>query len=108
MFIPDSTTQVAFKDSIKISLTLLFDSWFTDRKRADTGLEFQVDEDSAQHVSSPNYLTLTHESLARKAVPNKANNIANFNNDDVGIYSVEIDGQRYHKNSVNVNYAEND
>ena len=40
MFIPDSTTQVAFKDSIKIGLTLLIDSWFTDRKRADTGLEF--------------------------------------------------------------------
>ena len=39
---------------------------------------------------------------------NKASNVSNFDHVDVRKYRVEIDGIRYPKDSVNVNYATND
>ena len=37
-----------FSDSIRSSFTNSFDSWYTDRKIVNDGLEFQIDIDSAQ------------------------------------------------------------
>ena len=97
-----------FNESLKNSFTLSFDSWYTDRKVVNDGLEFQIDIGSAQNVNSPKYLIAAHQIANRVGVPNKANNIAFFDNLDVRKYFVEIDGQRYSKDGVNVNYGDND
>ena len=39
-----------FNDSIKNSFTLSFDSWTTDRKIVNTGLEYQVDIGSSVQI----------------------------------------------------------
>ena len=52
-FIPDAQTQLMFNDSIKNSFTLSFDSWTTDRKIVNTGLEYQVDIGSSANINSP-------------------------------------------------------
>ena len=107
-FIPDAQTQVLLNDSIRNSFTLSFDSWFTDRKPVDTGLEFQVNIGSAQNVNSPKYLILAHQSLVRIESPNKVNKIAFFVKVDFRNLFVEMDGIRYLEGSVNINYAETD
>ena len=42
-----------FNNSIENSFTLLFDSWFTDRKIIESEVENQVDIGSAQNIDSP-------------------------------------------------------
>ena len=63
---------------------------------------------SAQNVKIPKYLIAAHQTLARLNVPIKAKNIAVFNILDTRNYLVELDGQRYQKDSIITNYAEND
>ena len=104
--IPDAQTQVLFNDSIRNSFTLSFDSWFTDRKPVDTGLEFQVNIGSAQNVNRPKYLIVAHQSLARIEIPNKLNKIAFFDKVDFRNLFVEMDGIRYLEGSVIINNAE--
>ena len=50
---------------------MLFDSWTTDRKIANTGSEFPVDTGSAANKTSPNYLITTHQTEARTDPPSK-------------------------------------
>ena len=107
-FIPDAQTQVMFNDSIKNSFSLSFDSWTTDRKIVNTGLGYQEDIGSSANINSPKYLIVPHQTAVRAGASNKANNISIFDNLDVRKYVVEIDGVRYPKDSVNVNYTKND
>ena len=95
-----------FNDSIKNSFTLSFDSWTTDRKIVNTGFEYQVDIGSSANINSPKYLIVAHQTAARSGASNKANNISIFDNLDVRKYFVEIDGIRYPKDSVDVNYKQ--
>ena len=69
---------------------------------------FQVDIGSAQSVNSPKYLIYAHQTEARSALPNKRNNISIFDNIKVRKYFIKIDGQRYPRDNVLTNYAEND
>ena len=80
-----------FNDSIKNSFTLSFDSWTSDRKRVNTGLEFQVDIGSAQNVNSPKYLIVAHQTANRSSTSNKSINNAIFDNLDIRKYFCEID-----------------
>ena len=93
---------------MKNNYTFSVDSWYTDRKVVNDGLEFHVDMGPVQNTSSLKYLIAAHQSLARINVPNKTNNIAIFDNLDVRKYFVEIDGYRYPKDAVITNYKEND
>ena len=102
-FIPDPATRRTFNDSIKNSLTLSFHSWFTDRKLIETGLEYQLVIAASQDVKPPKKLLAAHQTAARMEVPNKANNIARFDNLDVRKTFVKIDGVRYPKETVSVN-----
>ena len=67
----------------KKTFTLSFDSWSTHRKTVDTRLEYQVDIRSTQNIDSPKYLIVAHQTAARTGVPNKANNVAVFDNPNV-------------------------
>ena len=72
-----------FNDSFKVSFTLSFDSWTSDRKTFDTQLEHQVDIGSAQNNNGPKYLKAVHQTAARIGVPSKANIVAIFDHLDV-------------------------
>ena len=96
-----------FNESIQNNYRLFFDEWYTEH-RIVTDQIFQLDIGSAQSVSSPEYLICTHQTEARSGLPNKRNNISRFDNINVRKYFIEIDGQRYPRDSVLTNYAEND
>ena len=60
-----------FNQSIKNSFTLSFDFWYTDRNVIDTGMEYQIDIESARNVNSLKYSLVTLQTAARIGVPNK-------------------------------------
>ena len=86
--------------------TITFDWWYTERKISNDGRELQVDIGSAQHINSPKYLIFAFQTNAR-TTPNKAANPAIFDDNHVTKYFVEIDGVRYPKDGVLVNFEEN-
>ena len=83
-------------------------NWYNDGKVINVRSEFHVDKGSAQNIKIFDYVMAAHQSLARFGVPNKTSNIAFFDNLDVRKYFVEISGQRYPKDAVNINYTEDD
>ena len=107
LFIPDPQTEIIFIDSIKNSFTLSFDSRTSDRKTVDTQLENQVDIESAQNINSPKYVIVARQRAVRIGVPNKANNVAVFDNLNVRKYHVHIDCVRYPRDGVSIDYASN-
>ena len=105
--IPSTETQLMFNESIQNNYGIFFDEWCTER-RIVTDQIFQVDIGSAQSVNSPKDLICAHQTHDRSALPNKRNNISIFDNINVRKYFVEIDGERYPRDSVLINYPEND
>ena len=108
IFIPDAQTQTRFNNSIKDSFILSFDHWISDRKTVDTQLEYQVDNGSAQNTNSPKYLIAVHQTADRIGVPNRTNNIAIFDNLNVRKDHVDIDGLRYPRVGVSIEYGLNE
>ena len=104
--IPSTTTQVMFNEAIMNNYTITFDSWYTMRKISNVGRELQVDIGSAQEINSPKYLISAFQTVDR-TTPNKAANPAIFDRNHVKKYFVEIDGIRYPKDGVLINYEEN-
>ena len=112
--IPSPETQVIFNEAISQTFTLSYESWTTDRKPVDTARDFQVDISSASNINSPLYPIAAHQKTQRPDPANPANNLSNnrFNNAifdhvDVRKYYSKIDGVRYPKNPVMVNFEEN-
>ena len=96
-----------FNESIQNNYRIFFDEWYTEsRIVADQIL--QVDIGTTQSVNSSKYMICAHQTEARSALPNKRNNISIFHNINVRKYFIEIDGQRYPRDSVLTNYGEND
>ena len=56
------------------------------------GLEKNIT--SAQNINNHKYLIVTHQTLDQMGVPNKANNVAVFDNLDVRKNLDDIDGKR--------------
>ena len=105
--IPNTETQLMFNESIQNNYRIFFDEWYTER-RIVTDQIFQVDIGSAQSVNSPKYMICAHQTEGRSALPNKRNNISRFDNINVRKCFIEIDGQRYPRDSILTNYGEND
>ena len=80
----------------------------TDRRTIDTQLEYQVDRGSAQNINFLKHLRVAHQTAARIGVPNKANNIAVFDNLSFSLYFVDMDGVCYPRDGVSIDYASND
>ena len=68
----------------------------------------QVDIGSAQQVNSPKYLICAHQNKERIDSPNKNKNNAILDHLNLQKYYVEIDGQRYPRDSLLINYEQND
>ena len=105
ILIPDSQTQLLFNESIMKNYTITFDSWYTERKISKDGRELQVDIGSAQKINSPKYLISAFQTIARTTT-NKAVKPAIFDDNHVTKYFVEIDGVRYPKDGVIINFEE--
>ena len=97
-----------FDDSIKNSFTLSFDSWSTDRKTVNTQLEYQVDIGTAQNINSSKYLIVFRQTAARVGVPNEKFIFAIFDNLNVRHYPIDINGVRYLRDGVNIDYTSDD
>ena len=108
IFIPDAQTQILFKDSIENSFTLSFDSWSFDRKIVDIHLEYQADIGNAQNFNSPKYLLVSHQIAVTIVTPNKAINVAVFDNLNARKYHADIDGVHYPRDGVSIDFASND
>ena len=110
--IPSPETQVIFNEAVSQTFTLSYESWTTDRKPLDAAREFQIDISSASNINSPLYLIAAHQKTQRldaagNVLPNNRFNFAIFDPVDVRKYYSEIDGVRYPKNPVMVNFEEN-
>ena len=105
--IPSVETQLLFNEATKNIYKISFDEWHTER-RIISDLLIQHDIGSAQNVIQPKYLICAHQTNLRTATPGKKINIAIFDNMDLRKYYVEIDGQRYPRDSVLISYEEND
>ena len=112
--IPSPETQVIFNEAISKTFSLSYESWTTYRKPVDTARQFQVDISSESNVNSPLYLIAAHQKTQRPDPANPANILSNnrfknaiFDHVDVRNYYSEIDGIRYPKNPVMVNFEEN-
>ena len=68
----------------------------------------QHDIGSAQQVNAPKNLICAHQTKHRIDSPNKNKNNAVFDHLILRKYYVEIDGQRYPRDSLLTNYEEND
>ena len=68
----------------------------------------QLDSGNSQNVQSPNYLIGAHQTRTRADTANKKFNIAIFDILNLQKYYIEIDSIRYPRDSVLVNYEQND
>ena len=105
--IPSVETQLMFNEATQNNYKISFDEWYTER-RIISDLLVQHDIGSAQNVISPKCLISAHQTSLRTTTPDKKINIAIFDNMDIRKYYVEIDGQRYPRDSFLTNYEEND
>ena len=104
--IPNVETQVMFNEATQNSYKISFDEWYTERKVISDTIT-QMDIGTSQHVNSPKYLIGAHQTRTRPDTANK-NNIAIFDNLNLQKYYVEIDSTRYPRDSVLINYGQND
>ena len=109
--IPSPETQVYFNEAILKSFTLSYGSWTTDRKPVDTAKKFQINISSASNDNSPLHLIAAHQ-FSQRVDPTiilSSNRFSNaiFDHTKVRKDYVEMDGVRYPKNPIMVNYEEN-
>ena len=105
--IPSVETQLMFNEATQNNYKIPFDEWYTERRKL-SDLIIQHDIGSAQNVIQPKYLICAHQTNLRTTTPDKKINIAIFDIMDIRKYYVEIDGHRYPRDSVLINYEEND
>ena len=105
--LPSVATQVMFNEATQNNYKISYDEYFTE-KRVISCMIPQLDIGSSQNVQSPNYLIGALQTRTRAEIAAKNNNIALFDNIGLRKNYVEIDGQRYPRDSFLMNYEEND
>ena len=105
--IPSVETQLIFNEATQNNYKIAFDEWCTET-RIISDLLVQHDIGSAQNGIQTKYLICAHQTNLRTTTPDKKINIALFDNMDLRKYYVEIDGLRYPRDNVLINYEEND
>ena len=105
--IPSVETQVVFNEATQNNYKIFFDEWYTERRViSDTITQMYIG--TSQHVNGPKYLIGAHQTCTKADTANKNNNIAIFDNLSLQKYYVEIDSVRYPRDSVLINYEQND
>ena len=105
--IPSVETQVMFNEATQNNYKTSFDELYTERRIISDTIT-QLDIGTSQHVNSSKYLIGAHQTRIRADTANKNINIAIFDNLNLQKYYVEIDSVRYPRDSVLVNYEQND
>ena len=105
--IPIVETQVMFNESTQNVYKTSFDEWYTERRVISDTIT-RLDIGTSQHVNSPKYLGGAHQTRTRADTANKIDNIAIFDNLNLQKCYVEIDSVRYPRDSVLLNYKQND
>ena len=105
--IPSVETQLMFNEATQNIYKISSDEYYT-KRRVISDMIVQHDIRSAQQVNSPKYLISAHQTKDRTSVPDNKINIAIFYNVNLRKYHVEIDGQRYPRDSLLINYERND
>ena len=105
--IPSVETQVMFNEATQNNYKISYDEWFTERRiTSDTITQFDIG--SFQNVQSPKYLIVAHQTKDRIDAPISTKNVSIFDKLDLRKYYIEIDGQRYPRDSSLMNYEQND
>ena len=105
--IPSVENQVMFYEATQNNYKISFCEWYTER-RIMSDLLVQHDIGSGKQVNSPKYLIGAHQSQLRTTTPDKKILIAKTDNLDLRKYHVEIDFIRFPRDSVRINFEEND
>ena len=105
--IPFVETQLMFNEATQNNYKTSFDEYYTE-KRVISDTIVQLDIGSAQQVNSPKYLICAQQTKDRTSAPDKKINIAICDNHDLRKYQVEIDSLRYLRDSLLINYEQND
>ena len=105
--IPNVETQVMFNEVTQNNYKVAYDEWFTERRIISDTIT-QLDIGSSQNVQSPKYLIGAHQTKHRIDGAISTKNVAIFDNLDLRKYHIEIDGQRYPRDSSPMNYEQND
>ena len=96
-----------FNEATQNIYNISYDENFTER-RVISEMITQPDIGTSQRVNSLEYLIGAHQTHIRSDTAAKNNNIAIIDNLDLRKIFVEIDGQRYPRDSSLMNYEEND
>ena len=96
-----------FNEAAQNNYKICFDEWYT-KRRVISDTITQLDIGTSQHVSSPKYLIGAHQTRTRADTANKNSNFAIIDNLNLRKYYVKIDSVRYPRDSVLVNYEQND
>ena len=105
--IPSVETQVMFNEATQNNYKISYDEWFTERRIISDTIT-QLDIGSSQNVQSPKNLIGAHQTKDRIDTPISTKNVSIFDNLDLRKYYIEIDGQRYPRDSSLMNYEQND
>ena len=105
--IPNVETQVTCNEATQNNYKISYDEYFTER-RVISDMITQLDIGRSRQVNSPKYLVGAQQTRARADTANKNNNIAIFDYLNLQKYYVVIDGVRYPRDGVPVNYEQND
>ena len=105
--IPNVETQSMFNEATQNNNKITFDERYTER-RVISDTNTQLDIGTSQHVNSPKYLIVAHQTRIRADTANKNNNIGIFFNLNLQKYYVEIDSVRYPRDGVLLNFGQND
>ena len=107
ILIPSVETQIMFNGDTQNNHMISCDGYFTER-RVISDLLVQHDIGSVQQVNSPEYLIPAQQTKDRNDTPNKNNNIAIIDDLDLRKKTVELDGQRYPRDGLPINYTAKD
>ena len=96
--LPSVETQVMFNEATRNNNKISYDEWFTERRIISDTIT-QLDIGSSQNVQSHKYLIGAHQTKDRIDGAISTKNVAIFDNLDLRKYYIDIDGQRYPRDS---------
>ena len=99
--------MLIFNEATQNNYKIFYDDWFTERRIISDTIT-QLDIGSSQNVQSPKCLIGAHQTRDRIDAPISTKNVAIFDNLDLRKLYIEIDGQRYPRDSSLMNYEQND
>ena len=105
--VPSVETQVKLNGATQNNNKISHDEWFTERRIISDAIT-QLDIGSSQNVQSPKYLIGAHQTKDRTDGAISTKNVAIFDNLDLQKIYIEIDGQRYPRDSSLMNYEKKD